>query len=74
MPVDDAAAVELRKIANLLALRFTSDLNRGERIYHLATCGFTNKEIAAITGSSEGSIRGFISQYRRRPSGAAVEE
>jgi hypothetical protein len=72
--MDDAAAAELRKIANLIALRYTAELKKGDRIIFLATAGFPNREIAALTGSSEGSIRGFLSAYRKRPLATQAEE
>ena len=58
----EAVAVELRKIANLLAFRETKDLNKGERARILSTAGFSNKEIAALIGTTEGSIRALLSQ------------
>lgn len=62
----DAVAGELRKIANLLAFRETRDLNKGERARILSTSGFSNKEIAALIGTSEGSIRALLSQARKK--------
>lgn len=62
----DQTAVELKKIANLLALRQVADLTKGEAALVLATVGFSTREIAALLGSSEGSIRGLLSLGRKR--------
>lgn len=67
MTVDEAFARELSKLNGLIAKWVTREMSRGEGIVLLSSCGFSNREIAALTGSSEGSIRGFISQARRRP-------
>jgi len=64
----DEAAAELRKIASVLALAQTKDMTRGDQVAFMNRAGFSNREISALTGSSESSIRGFISQQRtRRP-------
>lgn len=63
----DEVAAELSKIANIFALAQTKDMTRGEQIAFMSRAGFSNREISALTGSSESSIRGFISQQRRRP-------
>jgi DNA-directed RNA polymerase specialized sigma24 family protein len=67
----DVVALELRKVANLLALRQIDGLSRGEQARVLSLAGYSNAEIAALTGSSEGSIRAMLSQGRRR---AAAED
>jgi DNA-directed RNA polymerase specialized sigma24 family protein len=63
--VDDAAS-ELRKIANLMAVRQIDGLNKGDQARLLSAAGFSNGEIAALTGMSEGSIRAHISQGKKR--------
>ena len=57
---------DLGKIANLLALLLTKDQGKGAAAATLNSCGFTNREIAALTGSSEGSVRALISQARKK--------
>lgn len=64
----DAIAVELKKIARLLALEQTRQLAKGEKAQLLNACGFSNKEIASLIGTSEGSIRAMLSQGRKRES------
>jgi DNA-directed RNA polymerase specialized sigma24 family protein len=65
----DASAVELRKIANLLALRQVADLKKGDAAVILNLSGFSNKEIATLLGTSEGSVRGLISVARKGRNG-----
>lgn len=62
-------ATELRKIANLLALRQVADMKKGEAAFALALSGFSNKEIAALIGTSEGSVRGLLSIARKARNG-----
>lgn len=59
-------AGDLGKIANLLALLLTKDQPKSAAALTLNSCGFTNREIAALTGSSEGSVRSMISQGRKK--------
>jgi DNA-directed RNA polymerase specialized sigma24 family protein len=67
VPEFDASANELKKIANLLALRQVRDLTKGEASLVLDMVGFSTKEIAALLQSSEGSIRGLLSVGRKKP-------
>jgi DNA-directed RNA polymerase specialized sigma24 family protein len=62
-------AVELRKIANLLALREIAELKKGEAAMLLSLSSFSNKEIAALIGTSEGSVRGLLSIARKARNG-----
>jgi DNA-directed RNA polymerase specialized sigma24 family protein len=64
-------AVELRKIANLLALQQVRELSKGRAALILSLAGFSNREVAALIGTSEGSVRGLLSMARRR---GVVEE
>lgn len=57
---------ELAKIANLLGLLLTKDESKGSAARILSSCGFSNKEIAGLTGSSENSIRALLSQARKK--------
>ncbi len=66
MNEQDAVAAELRKIANLLAIRQISDLKKNEAARLLNLSGFSNKEVAALIGTSEGSVRGLLSFVRKR--------
>lgn len=62
---------DLRKIANLLALLLTKDQAKGAAAATLSACGFTTREIAALTGSSEGSVRAMLSAGRKKQGGDA---
>jgi hypothetical protein len=66
--VTDEVATELRKVASVLALALTKDMSRGDQVAFMNRAGFSNREISALTGSSESSIRGFISVQRKRAS------
>jgi len=57
---------ELRKIANLLALHEVAGLSKGDAAMLLSAAGFSNREIATLVGTSEGSVRGLLSMARRR--------
>lgn len=69
---NNAIAQELRKVANLLALRQVGGLNKGDQARLLKAAGFSNADIAALVGISEGSVRAHISQGGNRA--AAAEE
>jgi predicted transcriptional regulator len=64
-------SAELRKVANLLALRQVEGMNKGDQTRVLNAAGFANDEIARLVGISEGSVRAHLSQGKKRP---AVEE
>jgi predicted transcriptional regulator len=68
--MDDDISAELRKVANLLALRQIDGKNKGDQARLLHAAGFTNSEIAGLIGISEGSIRAHLSQGRKRPEAA----
>ena len=61
---DDSAALD--KIANLLALLLTREMTKSGAVGTLASAGFSTREIAALVGSSEGSVRAFASQARKK--------
>lgn len=63
--------VELRKISRLLALQQIQKLAKGEQARVLSAAGFSNKDIAALIDTSEGSVRAMLSQGRRK---ATAEE
>jgi DNA-directed RNA polymerase specialized sigma24 family protein len=65
----DQVTIELRKIANLLALRQVADLKKGDAALILSNATFSNKEIAALLGTSEGSVRGLLSIARKGKNG-----
>lgn len=69
MSEQDPVAAELRKIANLLALRQVADLKKGKAALILNLSGFSNKDIAALLGTSEGSVRGLLSLARKGQNG-----
>jgi DNA-binding NarL/FixJ family response regulator len=64
--VSGESSSDLNKIASLLALIVTKDQPKGVAALTLSACGFSNKEIAALTGSQENSVRAMISQARRK--------
>ena len=64
---DDAS--DLGKIANLLALMVTQDMARSTADTTLQACGFSYREIAALTGSAENSVRAMISTAKKKGSG-----
>lgn len=57
---------ELAKIANVLALLLIKDQSKGEAAMTLQACGFSNKQISGLTGSSEDSVRAMISSGKRK--------
>lgn len=59
---------ELDKIANLLGLFVTKDMARSTAAVTLQACGFSNREIAALTGSAENSVRAMISTAKKKGS------
>lgn len=61
-------ALELGKIANLLALLVTQSMARSTAATTLQACGFTYREIAALTGSPENSVRAMISSAKKKTS------
>lgn len=63
---DDAS--DLGKIANLLALMVTQDMARSTAATTLQACGFSYREIAALTGSAENSVRAMISTAKKKGS------
>jgi DNA-directed RNA polymerase specialized sigma24 family protein len=63
----DSSSAQLAKIANLLALRQISGLKKGDAAVVLNLAGFSHREIAALVGTSEGSVRGLLSIARKRP-------
>ena len=70
MPEPDQVAVELRKIANLLALQQVDDLTKTGAVRVLDCAGFSTREMATLLGTTEGSIRALLSQGRKRASAA----
>ena len=67
---NDETARELRKIANLLAMKQIEGMGKGEQARVLSAVGYSNAEIAAFTGSSEGSVRAMLSERRRKAAAA----
>jgi DNA-directed RNA polymerase specialized sigma24 family protein len=61
-------SLALTKIANILALLLTREMNRSTAVAALDNCGFSTREIAALTGSSDGSVRAMLSQSRKKAS------
>jgi DNA-directed RNA polymerase specialized sigma24 family protein len=66
MPDDTS---DFGKIANLLALMVTQDMARSTAAVTLQACGFSYREIAALTGSAENSVRAMISAAKKKGSG-----
>jgi DNA-directed RNA polymerase specialized sigma24 family protein len=65
MPDDSS---DLGKIANLIALMVTQDMARSTAATTLQSCGFSYREIAALTGSAENSVRAMVSTAKKRVS------
>jgi transposase len=61
---DDSSALD--KIANLLALQMTREMTKSAAVGALAGAGFSTKEIAALVGTSEASVRALASQARKK--------
>jgi DNA-directed RNA polymerase specialized sigma24 family protein len=57
------------RIANVLALLLTRDMNRSAAVATLNSCGFSTREIAGLVGSTEGSVRAMLSQSRKKAAG-----
>ena len=57
--------VELRRISKLLVLLVTKDQIQKKRIDTLATVGFQPKEIAALLGTTSGTVRAALSGIRK---------
>jgi DNA-binding NarL/FixJ family response regulator len=66
---DDAVSDQLRRVANLLALRQIEGKGKGEQALILNAAGFRNADIAALIGISESSVRAHLSARRRRLAG-----
>ncbi|MGB3733250.1 hypothetical protein [Microbacterium sp.] len=62
------------KVANLLAVLVVKDMNKSTAATILATAGFSNKEIAGLLNTSEGSVRSFISIAKRKADKAEKSE
>ncbi|MFJ4036800.1 hypothetical protein ACIPVB_01830 [Microbacterium sp. NPDC090007] len=56
----------VEKIANLLALLLIKDMNKSTAASTLATSGFSNREIAGLLSTSEGSVRALLSASRKK--------
>lgn len=57
---------DLSKIANLLAIMVTQDMARSNAAVTLQVCGFSYREIAALTGSAENSVRAMVSAAKKK--------
>jgi DNA-directed RNA polymerase specialized sigma24 family protein len=60
---------DLAKIANVLGLLLTREMNRSAAVATLRSCGFSTREIAGLIGSTEGSVRAMLSQSRKKVAG-----
>lgn len=61
---DDNGALD--KIANLLALLLTREMTKSNAVGTLSSAGFSTKEIAALVGTTEASVRALASQARKK--------
>jgi hypothetical protein len=64
--MDDGTRAELRKVANLLALKQIEGKTKGDQARLLSAAGFGNGEVAKLVGISEGSVRAHLSQGKKR--------
>ena len=62
----DVSARHLERIANLLAVVATKDLERGEQIRTLNAAGFSQQEIAALLHTSSSAVRGVLFRTRNQ--------
>lgn len=68
----DPVVIELRKIANLLALSATREMKKNEAAVLLAQAGFAAADSAALLGTSDASVRAMLSQARSKSSAKAA--
>lgn len=54
------------KVANLLALLIVKDMTKSAASSVLSAAGFTNKEIAALLGTTEDSVRSYVNTAKRK--------
>ena len=47
----------------------TQDMARSTAAVTLQSCGFSNREIATLTGSGENSVRAMLSTAKKRATG-----
>jgi DNA-binding NarL/FixJ family response regulator len=59
-------AMSLDKIASVLGMLLTKDMSNTERIGTLSACGFSVKDIARLTGSTENAVHARLSDFRKR--------
>jgi DNA-binding NarL/FixJ family response regulator len=61
---DEEISQKLDKIINLMAIGLTNDKNQREKILILSKAGFQPKDIAALLGTTSGTIRVELSTLR----------
>jgi len=61
---DETASLD--KIANVLGMLLTRDMNGTETAVTLDACGFGAKEIARLVGTSENSVYAMLSNARKK--------
>lgn len=65
-PPDNPAALHLGRIANLLALIATRDMDRREQVRTLIGSGFTQSDAADLLHITPSAVRGFMFRARSR--------
>lgn len=65
---DEAAAARSpeERIANLLALQVTREMDQQDKISTMSVAGFSNADIAHLVGTSEATVRATLSRVRGR--------
>jgi hypothetical protein len=61
---DDATSLD--RIASVLGMLLTKDMNNTEKIGTLSACGFSVKDIARLTGSPENAVHARLSDFRKK--------
>jgi hypothetical protein len=63
----DVLLARLEGILRLLALQAVANMRTGEAVQTLDRAGLDRKTIAAVLGTTQSSVRGFISQNAKGP-------
>lgn len=63
----DALAIEMGRIAKLLALYLIRDIeDEGKKVSRLTAVGFSAPEVAAMLDKTEGNVRVQLSQAKKK--------
>lgn len=62
-PEQENSAME--KLSRLMALLVVKDMAEVESLVTLATCGFTNNEIASLLGKEPVTVRSYLHRHKK---------